>query len=721
MAANGDASLHSPPYRAESDRLNGVLGSATDDMKAAVRRIAARAVLTCAALLAAPSAFADTQARADAVATMQKLAAAIEPVYAIFSPMVRMTSAPGLRIRFEHGLATLDTALTAYALADRHDERAQSIALNNGNWDDAADAIVARAENALTLGNYTLCGELAQLLTQLADDTHNERLRMYADAYLGILDRRHADFDAAIQHQQEALHLAKDIGDDVEAGRALAHLGTIYRDRGDFAQALDLQMQALALGEKTHDRLELTNRNLALLYRELGDETTSRLYFEKAITAAEHAGEASYYATVYGSYSGFLNDNGDFANALQAATETLALDQVLNDRPAAAFEHLERGRALVGLNRPDEAVAPLQAALQAGRAINQREIIVRSQLALADIATTRHDHALARNLLDGALAGVDIARMKPQLAQAYALRGQLAEAEGDTKTALKYARDEASLREELLGSRASRRLSALEVQHARAVSEQKLALLTIENELQATRLEQHQLQQRFYVVALLALVIFIAVLMWRMVSVRRLNRALAASHTTIAKTNAELSEANARLQRQADELYQTAITDPLTGVFNRGQLLRAMQQRIDDCQKSRRELALLLIDFDNFKQINDARGHLFGDRVLVAGVQTLRQWLEPGDLLGRFGGEEFIAIVEGQNIFAVRAMAERIRVRVADTLSVFAPELSRIATISIGISMTSQIDGEVTVEQLIDTADRALYAAKAAGRNRVAS
>jgi diguanylate cyclase (GGDEF)-like protein len=130
---------------------------------------------------------------------------------------------------------------------------------------------------------------------------------------------------------------------------------------------------------------------------------------------------------------------------------------------------------------------------------------------------------------------------------------------------------------------------------------------------------------------------------------------------------------------------------------------------------------LLLIDFDNFKQINDARGHLFGDRVLVAGVQTLRQWLEPGDLLGRFGGEEFIAVIEGQNIFAVRAMAERIRVRVADTLAVFAPELARLATISIGISTASQIDGEVTVEQLIDAADRALYAAKAAGRNRVAS
>ena len=184
----------------------------------------------CAVLFAAPSAFADTQARAETVATMQKLAAAFVLVFFVFLLLVRMSGAPGLRIGFEHGLATLDTALTAYALADQHDARAQSTALNNGNWDAAADAIVARAENALTLGNYARCEELAQLLTQLADDTHNERLRMYADAYLGILDRRHADFDTAIQHQQEALHLAKDIGVDVDAGRARAHLGTIYRD-----------------------------------------------------------------------------------------------------------------------------------------------------------------------------------------------------------------------------------------------------------------------------------------------------------------------------------------------------------------------------------------------------------------------------------------------------------------------------------------------------------
>ena len=659
--------------------------------------------------------------RADAVASMQNVAASLDAIYAALDPLLTKAMPYSARITVEHSLASIDTALSAYALSDVHDARAQSIALNTGNWDAAADAIVARAENALTVGDYARCEELAQLLAQLADDTRGDHLRMYADAYLGILDRRHGNLDAAITPPMQAIQFARALGDDVEAGRALAHLGTIYRDRGDFAQALDLQMQALTLAEKTDDRIELNYRNLALLYRELGDENASRQYFEKAIVAADSSGDPSHYATVFGSYSGFLNDNRDFGNALQAANQTLALDLVLNDRPAAAFEQLERGRALIGLNRIAEAAAPLQSALDTGHAINQHEIVLRSLLSLAEIAIAQHDRPRAHELLDDVFKGLDSSRSKPQLAQALALGGQLADQEGDTRTALRLARTEAATREELMGSRASRHLAALEVQHARAESEQKLQILTVQNDLQAARLEQQQWQRRFGLGAMAGLIVILAALAWRMISVRRLNRKLSSSHTTIAKTNAELSDANTRLQRQADELYQMAITDPLTGVFNRGQLLRALQQRIDDCRTDQRELALLLIDFDHFKQINDARGHLFGDRVLVAGVQTLRQWLEPGDLLGRFGGEEFIAVVTGQNFFTVRALAERLRTRVADTLSLFAPELSHIATVSIGISMSSKLQTEVTIEHLIKAADRALYAAKAAGRNRVAS
>ncbi len=172
---------------------------------------------------------------------------------------------------------------------------------------------------------------------------------------------------------------------------------------------------------------------------------------------------------------------------------------------------------------------------------------------------------------------------------------------------------------------------------------------------------------------------------------RRLNRALATRNAEIEKQRAALGSANERLKQQTDELYQAAITDPLTGVFNRGHLMRQLDARIAQCQRTDSDLALLLIDFDHFKQINDKHGHLFGDRVLVAGVQTLRQWLEPGDLLGRYGGEEFIVATTTHDLATAQALAERLRVRVAETLALFATDVPPLPTINIGISLLSRL------------------------------
>jgi len=658
-------------------------------------------------------------ARAQAVTSMQQLAGATEQAYSGLVPALITALPAPARFEVEHGLGTLFTALGTYALADIHDSRAQAIALNHGNREAAVSAIVARAENALTVGDYARCEELAQLLVQMESDGGSERLRMYAEAYLGVIERRRGNLEVAAAHQHEALQLARTLDDDVAAGRALAHLGTIQRDRGDFAQALDMQLQALVLGEKTLDRVELTYRNLALLYRELGDDATSREYFQKALRAAERIGDPAHYATVYGSYSGFLNDQHDFENALRTASETLALDQALNNRPSIAFEQLEIGRALVGLKRLDEAVPSLEAALAAGKSINQHEIIARSLLALAEVALDRHDLAKARTLLEQALAGLDAKRLKTALAQAYVLREQLAAADGDTATALHYANEYTALREDLIGTAASRRLAALETRHARAEAEQKLVLANEENALQAARLEQQRLQRTFGMAAIAGLALLLALFAWRWLETRRLNRALQVRNQKIEQQRSELADANQRLERQATELYQAAITDPLTGVFNRGHLLRQLDARIQDCIFEGRELAVLLIDFDHFKQVNDARGHLFGDRVLVAGVQTLRQWLEPGDLIGRYGGEEFVAVIADSDPAEVRAMAERLRERVAEGLATFTPQLTSVVTVSIGIAMLSQMPRPVRLENLIEAADKAVYTAKANGRNRV--
>jgi diguanylate cyclase (GGDEF)-like protein len=661
----------------------------------------------------------DSYPRAEAVAGMQGLARAIDAGYALLFPALDAVFPAQVRFPLERTLADTDTALSAYALAEPHAARAQQLALASADPEGAGDVIVARAENALTVGDYSRCDRLAQSLMQLARDAGSERLVMQAEVFLGILDRRHGNLDGAAAHQEHALDLARTLGDQSASSRALAHLGTINRDRGDFAQALDLQLQALAIGEKIDDRTELTYRNLALLYRELGDETTSKQYFDKAIVAAERNGDPSHYATVYGSYSSFLNDARDYPAALDAARETLALDQVLNDRPAAAFEQLESGRALLGLKRLDEADVQLGSALATGRTINQHEIIARSLLAKAEIALMRGERKQARDLLDQAMSGLDSTRLKPQLVQAYALREQLAAADGDATTALHFAHESAKLREELLGSTTSRQLAALESRHARADSEQKLVLANEANALQAARLEQQRLQHSFSIAIIAGLALLLAGVIWRWFEMRRLNVALNVRSERIEAQRSALSKANSRLEHQAQELYHAAITDPLTGAFNRGHLLRNLDRRVVDCSREGRELALLMIDFDHFKRINDTRGHIFGDRVLIAGVQTIRQWLEPGDLFGRFGGEEFIVAIQDKDFATAHLFADRLRVRVAEDLSNLGSGSLTRATISIGIAMLSQIPQPAQLEDLLDAADKAVYAAKKAGRDRV--
>src|SRR5690606_15149835 len=191
------------------------------------------------------------------------------------------------------------------------------------------------------------------------------------------------------------------------------------------------QFEALAVRESIGDHLDTLYRNLALLYRDIGDPQTARAYFLKALDAAEKRAVPSAYSTTIGSYSSLLNELGEFADARTAAGKALAIDRALGDLPHQGLEHLEIGRAALGLRDLEGADEHLAAALELGRSLGQREIVARALLHQAEIALQRRDIVRARGLVDEATAGLERSRLKPQLAQAYALREQLASMQGD--------------------------------------------------------------------------------------------------------------------------------------------------------------------------------------------------------------------------------------------------------------------------------------------------
>lgn len=615
-----------------------------------------------------------------------------------------------LRAHVMSALHSVNRAQDAWARAD-------ALAVQLGESQERRYALEQRTELALLLGDYRNCRVLANELLEIARSIGDRDTEATALGYFGILERRRGDLDAALTSNKRALALLRDSNNPSRLALILSNLGTVYRDRGDFANALERQLEALAIRERIGDRVENSLRNIALLYREIEDEQNARDYFARAIELAAKNANPQTYAPVLGSYASLLNDLGDHSGALNAANEALAIETLIGNRSNLGLELLEIGRALSGLGRRGDAVIKFEEALQTGRDIGQREIVARALLHLSELAQSGHDLLRARGMIDEAIAELEVAQLRPQLAQAYAVRERIALSQRDPESALRYLRRYGEQRELLLGTRAGRQLGALQARYARAESEQALILLQKENELQSSKMHARDLERSLGIGAVISLMCALVLSYWRYAGVRRLNRTLSTKNTEIETHRRALGDANATLAERARALYQASISDPLTGVYNRSYLREELERRIDDCLATRRSLAVLVIDFDHFKQINDSLGHLYGDRVLIAGVEAMRACLAPGDLLGRFGGEEFVIAIEDRDPHEIRLVAEKLREQVRRALTQF-DALGTSITISVGVAQLSRLENP-GVDALLDAGDRAMYKAKAAGRNRV--
>jgi diguanylate cyclase (GGDEF)-like protein len=174
-----------------------------------------------------------------------------------------------------------------------------------------------------------------------------------------------------------------------------------------------------------------------------------------------------------------------------------------------------------------------------------------------------------------------------------------------------------------------------------------------------------------------------------------------------------LSMAKERLEL---EHRRTASVDPLTGVANRRAFFEAGERLLQRTLAEGKPAAVLVLDLDLFKTINDTFGHQTGDRVLCAFCDTAAGTLRPNDLFGRMGGEEFACLLPGASAANALQVAERIRASFEGRRVNAGPQVSA-STVSIGVAMAEDVGTDLA--SVLAAADRALYQAKAKGRNRV--
>lgn len=212
--------------------------------------------------------------------------------------------------------------------------------------------------------------------------------------------------------------------------------------------------------------------------------------------------------------------------------------------------------------------------------------------------------------------------------------------------------------------------------------------------------------------AILAILVVLA-WRWRMRVLLAQNRRL---DVTVRHRTAELRRKKGELERARAELFVQATFDQLTGLLNRRAVLEQLQALLADETRRRRGLAVALVDLDHFKRVNDIYGHQAGDTVLRTVAMRLANHLRSVDLLGRYGGEELLMVMEDIDAQDALQRLEALRVEVG--IATHEWERGRF-TVTLSVGMAWVGAEHVSMHDLVLRADRALYAAKQGGRNRV--
>jgi diguanylate cyclase (GGDEF)-like protein len=503
-----------------------------------------------------------------------------------------------------------------------------------------------------------------------------------------IQERQGNNVDALVLYDQ-AVSTAKSSPDDEMLASALYSRGYVRGLQGRFAEALEDHRQSQQLYEKlgmTVDAMT-TLSSIATTYSRMGDQTQALAIYRDALQRERAAGMKREQVVTEHNIGHVLEKQGNWTESARAYESSRQLSRDLEFPRGEAY-------SLRGLAAATQGRGDAQRALQLlDEASVLQKQIPDARLA-AEIALARGISLHSLNRLPAArtelMSALEILRQAGALSELVTVYEELAKVDADLadwRRAFQWQEAAKTTTERLLRNQIDEQFSTLRFEFDTARREKEYQALLREREANQRAIEQSKRA---------------SILQYTVVALATLITALLA---TIAL----------RHNRNSRRMQNLALTDDLTGVPNRRSVLSLLPQCLQ--ANPRGTTAVLVIDIDHFKLINDTFGHATGDRVLQLIAGVLRSSLRPPEFFGRIGGEEFLIVLPGADVRSALSRAEALRLAAKDAdISALIPELSAL-TVSVGVTISRTGD---SVSSILQRADMALYRAKAAGRNRVA-
>jgi diguanylate cyclase (GGDEF)-like protein len=567
------------------------------------------------------------------------------------------------QVKTMYGLALVLSNRTTEALDLA--EGLQAAAASSGDPALRAGALLIRSDYEHWAGNSAKAHELAAHAREVAAQTNDEYLR-FATAYAaGLTARMMGRVDAAHAALEEARVLAELAQSPYRQASALYQLSVLNMMMKQADRAFDNALASYRHAKAAGSALAIVRAKLAesAALEHLNRPRQELAALQEALATARGAGSRVAEALAVVNLADLYLRRKDYRRALDLSRESLELGRGLDDTALMSVSKLNMGLAMLGMGR-----------VESGRR-------------LADEAVAEYERT-------GATA---------EIAETLREYGGYLEQAGDFKSALALFHRQQKLTEEL--ALADREKAVIELQSRYEADKRKreIDLLNRERDLQSAELRNRELEQRVWwsLAALFGLSFFV----------------IAVLYHKLRATNRLLAQKNVALRQQSSR-------DPLTALYNR----RHFQEFIRDlpAPAERRRgageapvQALLLIDIDHFKQINDRHGHAAGDAVLMVVAERLRDTLRETDMIVRWGGEEFLVFVPVAPLDRMDEIVLRIMSAIAAAPIAYMGHDIRV-TASVGyLPMPLPPDNlRLDWDGAIRLVDKALYMAKSQGRNR---
>lgn len=587
--------------------------------------------------------------------------------------------------------------------------------LRLGIWlQEAAQYRISLKVLALALEEYTQRGALEEMARALM--------------YLGIGARNLANYASASDYFNRALTIATMYENSAFEAQLHMQLGIAQKEQGHVETALETLKKALTL---FRDKQSLSDISISLatigdIYVSINQLSDAKDYYDDAYTMASTAHNKRLTATVTMKQGALLLRQGHTVDAIKALKSAIQYFDHHSDKFMSTQAGVWLGEAYVKIGNTQQGLDLLQEGLRFAQSSKHYPLINQARLALASamVAIKDFDQAL-QYAQEGADNAQQIHNVRSQL-DFLALQVNAYAAKGNFKRALDLQSLVQKIKEQILQTENQALISRLQASIEVERQAQSIQMLKKTKAIELAQAEQENLRNTMGWSLLLASLLS-AFLVWSRLKQREQNIAL---KREVKQRTVQLENKNNELQHAYKALEQVSLRDSLTGLYNRHYLESQLPGEVKRSQFAlnnqkghparNQDLLCFLIDIDHFKRINDAHGHLAGDKVLVQFAQILREVFRQSDLIIRWGGEEFVVICKQSSRSELPDIAERCRTAISQhAFDLDSGEPIKV-TCSIGFSVLPpdhHISFEDNWKQTFSVVDYCLYASKLSGRN----